>query len=246
MSYTPQVLVAGGQYNITPRLVHMVGPTATVAQGNLDTLTSGTGVALAASPANALAANRRYGFATTTGANNVAGMRNTEAMVIIGSASPMGGFKMTWRFGLDQGGAGARAFVGFHTSLSAFPFTTTDPSGVAINMIGMGLDAADGNWQIMHNDGSGTPATKVDLTADFARNITSMFELVLQCAPSATALVQYTVRDLSLGYEKTGNLITDLPAGTVVLSPVMEINAAATGVIQRICHIHRQIEAGPF
>lgn len=153
----------------------------------------------------------------------------------------MGGFRLRWRFGLETYTSGCRGLVGVHPTAGAFPAGNTDPSAHT-NIIYLGFDDTDSNWQIMHNDASGT-ATKVDLGAGFAMNTTSLLELILEVAPSGD--LSYLLRDLELGTETSGTANSNLPAGGQPLAPVIQIGTAATGTTPRISHVFMSLEVGP-
>ncbi len=245
MTYIPTTVVGVDPYRVTPRAIHFMGPTLQAGPNATDTAVAGAAVLITDSPANALAASQRFGFTAAAGLNSSALCRQSNGfLVILGDAAPLGGFRMTWRFGIDTGGTfGSSAFAGLYSSIAAQPYSgPADPSSI-VNMICMAYDDTDANWQIMHNDASGT-ANKIDLTSDFVVNATSLYELVLESEPSS-GIVTYDVKDLSLDRRKTGSISTELPAGTVPLTPALQICSRATGVAQRICHISRIIEAGP-
>jgi hypothetical protein len=94
------------------------------------------------------------------------GLRSAVAQFGTGNASGVGGFFFQTRFGISDAAlvANARSAVGLTATTTAF--ANADPS-TFLNFIGMAHDAADTNWQIMRNTGSGT-ATKIDLTLNYS------------------------------------------------------------------------------
>jgi hypothetical protein len=229
-------------YFLTPRLIAMWPPNVTPGQFGPAPTPAGAGqIQIPANPANALTANYRQGF-TATGANAVAGLRANVLQAIVGSASPMGGFRLRWRFGIETYAAGARCWIGMFAT-NGFPAGNTDPSA-AVNCIWLGFDDTDTNWQIMHNDNAGT-CTKIDLQAAFAINATSLLELTIDLPPSGTTF-DYLLRDLSNGTETSGTTAGgDLPAAGTGLIMLMQIGAAATGISPRVSHIFMSLEVGP-
>jgi hypothetical protein len=229
-------------YFLTPRLISMWPPSvATGAFGPAPTAAGGAQIQLPLNPTNALTANYRQRFSAAAAANSVAGVRQSTFACIVGSASPMGGFRLRWRFGVETYTSGARLFVGVIGSVAAIA-GATDPSALT-NIIAMAVDDTDTNWHIMHNDAAGT-ASRIDLGAGFAVNTTSLLELTIEVEPSAGTF-DYTVRDLSLGTSTSGTATGDMPAGGQPLSPQMHVSSAATGAVQAIAHIFMSLEVGP-
>jgi len=231
-------------YKLTPRLIAAWPPNITAGFiGPAPATVGGGQVQIPVNPANALAANYRQQLTSGTGANVQAGVRSVVFQAIRGSASPMGGFRLFYRFAWESVHTGQRGFVGFSPNAAAFPTAASDPSAL-VNILAMAFDAADSNWQIMHNDAAGT-ATKIDLTSDFAINTTDLLELMLDVEPSAGEFT-YRVRNLSTGNEKTATVTTsNLPAGGQPLGLCACSNAAASGVAARITHIFMSLEVGP-
>ena len=230
-------------YKLTPRLIALWPPNITAGFiGPAPATVGGGQVQIPVNPANALAANYRQQLTSGTGANAQAGVRTVVFQAIVGSAAPMGGFRLFYRFGWESVHTGQRGFVGFSPNAAAFPTAASDPSALT-NILAMAFDAADANWQIMHNDAAGT-ATKINLGANFAINTTDLLELILDVTPSA-GTVTYRVKNLSTGNEATNTISTNLPAGGQPLGLCACSNAAASGVAARITHIFMSLEVGP-
>lgn len=156
-------------------------------------------------------------LATTAATTAVAGFRGATAKWWRGNAAGLGGFHMICRFAPCTGVTTStrRCFVGMANSTAA-P-TDVQPSSIT-NILGVGYDAADTNWQIMYNDGSGT-ATKVDTgMARPSADRTDWFELVIFCPPNgSTIYFQFT--NLGTGVTYTANTTTDIPSNTTALAP---------------------------
>lgn len=179
-------------------------------------------------PANVATGNihlamRRLEYAVTTAsATAVAGVRSTTRQFYIGSPStPFGGFTFIARFGPSRGQAAnatRRNFAGFTINTSA-P-TDADPSDGTTwpDAIGVGTDAGDANWQIMHRTGANA-MQKIDtgIPKAYADN-TEMFELALFAAPTGTPAVGYRFTRLSDGVFFSGTITTDLPSDTQLLN----------------------------
>lgn len=229
-------------YYLTPRLISMCPPSVTTAFGPAWTASGAGQIQLPTNPSNALTANYRQSFSSGTGANAVAGIHMGVFQCIRGTAAPMGGFRLRWRFGVELYTSGARCWVGLHPVAASQPSGATEPSS-NVNCIYLGFDSTDANWQIMHNDNAGT-CTKINLGAGFAINTTSLLEITIEMEPSASEFT-YTLRDLSLGTSTTGTPNSNLPVGGQPLKPCMQIGTAATGVANRISTIFCSLEVGP-
>lgn len=172
--------------------------------------------------------------ATVPATNAVAGFRSADAIFYRGSSGgKLGGFHFVWRFGPSVGAASnatRRGFCGL-SSVTAAP-TDVDPSTIA-NILGVGCDAADTNYQIMHRTGTGT-VVKVDTgIPKSAVDNTELYELAMFCAPGGTE-VQFEVTrfanpgaDTVFTYTATGSL----PAATTLLAPRMWYSTGGTSSV---------------
>lgn len=166
------------------------------------------GIAITATGTNTLANvattnlhnwKRRTEYLVTVAATTaVAGFRSTAGNYGIGNAAGTGGFNFICEFGPATGVATTthRLFVGMGPTAAP---TDVEPSSI-LNIIGVGYDAADANFQIMHNDGTGT-ATKVNLGASFpvpTVDRTEVYRLQLFAEPNAS-LVTYIFENLTTG-----------------------------------------------
>ena len=132
--------------------------------------------------------------------------------------------------------ANVRAFVGLQNSTAAM--TNVDPSGLT-NIVGMSLDSADANWQIITNDNTAA-ATKADLGASFVKNTTDVYRLLLFSEPNPGATIGYSVTNMSSGIVSTGSLAANLPQNTVFLAPYIWItnNAVASAAQIEMGHLY--------
>jgi hypothetical protein len=111
------------------------------------------------------------------------------------------------------------------------------------NLIGVGYDAADANWQIMHKTGSGA-VTKVDLGSNFAVPTTDrskMYELALFAAPGGDR-VFYEFTDLITGAVATGEITTNLPAATTMLKYVTAVSVGGVSSVVGLAMVSMYIE----
>lgn len=180
-----------------------------------------TGTATAANVAatNIHQALRRLNYLVTTAATSaVAGWRQGILTFFIGApGAAYGGFHYVCRFGRATGNAAnatLRGFTGF-VGTTAAP-SDADPSAQT-NIIGVGCDAADTNYQIMHNDGSGA-ATKIDTGFPKAvADATEAYELQLYAPTGRGGQVDYLFKRLSDGASVSGSITTNLPTDTTML-----------------------------
>lgn len=166
-------------------------------------------------------AMRRLEYAVTTAATSaVAGWRNTVAQNFRGGPStPFGGFFFVCRFGRSRGAAANATLRGF-TGLGSVTSAPSDaePSTQQTNAIGVGCDAGDTNYQIMHRNGSAA-ATKIDTGIPKAvADNTEMYELAM-FSPPTSGDVHVRFERLSDGTVFEATLTTNLPAEATLLSP---------------------------
>lgn len=160
--------------------------------------------------------NKRRSTASTTSASVAFGIRNSTAaleMYATATAASAAGFKLHVRVGVPTIRSDCRFFVGVQPDTTAIS-GSVDISTL-INILGIGKDAGDSQWQFMHNDGSGT-ASKVALGADFAVVAATTYDLFLW-VPKGGGSCLYKVVDLDSGNSVSGSVATNLPANDVAL-----------------------------
>lgn len=181
---------------------------------------SATGSATATTPAttNLATSVGTLEMAVTAAATTaVAGYRTAGAAAQLnlwrGNAAGLGGFFVVTRFRTMRAWpATQRAFIGLSNSATA-P-TDVEPS-TQLNCIGVGHDAADGNWQVMSNDSVGT-CTKTSTGIARPTADDKLYELALFCKPNDTKIdVQFT--ELVSGTTYSQTITTDLPANTSMM-----------------------------
>lgn len=195
--------------------------------GSLTALTAGSSVTPSAGT-NIRNALSRTQFATAATANAINGLHaanNTIGNIVLrGSISGEGGFRLVMRFGLGATTATNRFFAGLRDNTSAptnvDPFTSTTPGVIGIAANG----ATSANYRIVHNL-TGTAPTTVDLGANFPYNNTDLIELVLFCRPytASAGNIGYRVRRYTNSgepaFETSGTISTNFPSGTTLLTP---------------------------
>ncbi len=198
------------------------GNGTTVSSVGLALTATGTATAANWAATNLHTSMRRIDYLVTPASTTaVAGFRGAAQQFWRGNAAGLGGFYFVCRWAPATGQATStkRAFCGLAASTAA-P-TDVNPSSL-LNVLGMGKDAADANWQFIGNDGTGT-ATKTNLGAAFAVSSTDrakVFELAMFCPPNGSA-VEWQVTDLATGSVATGTVSAsgDLPSSTTALNP---------------------------
>lgn len=154
---------------------------------------------------------------TPASTSATAGYRTTTAHYWRGNGAGLGGFFHIARVGFATGTTVAtrRAFIGM-AAATTVP-TDVQPSS-QLNIVGAGYDAADANWQLMFNDGTGT-ATKYDTgIARPSADRTTVVEVIIH-APVNGGNVTVQVVDLVTGATFSQTEATDLPSTTTLLAP---------------------------
>lgn len=199
-------------------LVAKAGGNAFDSVGWIGGSVSGTLTAAAKSITNKQTRARRTESLVTVAATTaIAGYRLASADLVRGNAAGVGGFYYMTRFGPATGCSNSsyRLFVGLRNTTSAR--TDTEPSA-DVNVIGVGADSADTNFQMLCNDGTST-CTKTDTgialpTADR----TGWYQLELWCAANDTTFY-YRFTDLTSGTVVSGNFgTTNIPSASTYLS----------------------------
>ena len=181
---------------------------------------SGTGTATASTVAvtNVYTRTRLLEYLVTTAATTaVAGFREAAAQHWLSSTAGLGGFFFVCRFGQATGVTTGtrRCFAGMSSSVAA-P-TDVQPSSQT-NICGVGYDAADTNFWVMHNDGTGT-ATRIDTgIARPTADRTSMYELAMFAPPGGGQVVHVQLTNLATAAQFNVSISSvDLPAvGTML------------------------------
>jgi len=201
---------------------------------------TGTGTASHPTPANTNAITQVSRTQYLSVATNQAGTGPRDAIVKLhrGSNPGQGGFFWNMRFATPVTVATTRAFFGVTSATGAFN-AAANPS-TQLNLIGVGLDDTDTNYQIMHNDGSGT-ATRVNTSMAF--NNTDWFDFFLFCAPN-TSTVGYRLLNLITGASFEGTISTDMPAQNLMLTwqGFLGNGATASAVTLVVCKVYHEVD----
>lgn len=204
--------------------ITVVGNGTTIHNIGLSLTTAGTATAVNVARTSFATLLRRMEWAITTAATSaIASFRSgSGAQYFLGrAADQLGGFHFVIRFGRGRGAAAnatLRAFTGMTSILSA-P-TDANPSTQITNAIGVGCDAADTNYQIIHRNGSAA-ATMVDTgIAKSASDNAEMYELALFAPPGQDDKVHYRFTRLNDGVFFEGEINSNLPIYTTALAPM--------------------------
>lgn len=211
------------------------GNSTTVTQIATATATGGTATSAAVATTNLHTAMRRLDYLVTTPATTaVAYLASSGAIVnqFFRGSGALGGFHFIARFGGATGMATSthRFFAGF-TSESGNNPTDRNPSAQP-DVLGIGYDAADSNWKLMHRTGTGT-VNKVDLGASFPRQTadrSKMYEVAIFAPPGGSS-VFYEFTDLETGAVASGEITTSLPASTTLLKWLVYASAGGTSSV---------------
>lgn len=103
-------------------------------------------------------------------------------------------------------------FIGVRNNGNAADSFNTANLLNSVNMLGCGFDAADANWQVVHNDGSGT-TTKIDMGAPFVKTQGVPISVLITKNAGGTS---YVVK------------ATNLSTGAVFTSPAITTNYPAS------------------
>ncbi len=216
------------QSSLWAKVVYLWAPTTATAGLWINTAGSGNGTfsnGLPAAGGSIYAGMKRavYGNVITT-LNQVLGQRTSELLFHIGSVANKGGFKFRARFGFSTWANGGRMFAGMSSTTNNV--VTADPSANLVTM-GFAVDSADNGLIYFMARGSGSASrTSTGLT------IASLnaFDVGIDVASNGTS-ADYWIKDLETGTLVTGNMATNLPANTSILSAaVLASNAALTPV----------------
>jgi hypothetical protein len=101
---------------------------------------------------------------------------------------------------------------------------TVDPSTL-VNCFGVGKDSADSNWQLMHNDGSGS-CTKVDLGSGLEATAIDLlpFELRISAPRGGTSVTWSLIRLDTFAVAASGTVTTDLIDTDVRVATAYAVN----------------------
>ena len=171
----------------------------------------------------------RYSNVVTT-ANQVLGMRNTEALWALSTNAAVGGFWYVARGGFGAWTNGGRFFAGLNSgtnTATACPVVASDPSTVG-HSAGFGVDAAD-NGLISFITRNGTTVTKTST----GRTITSnqSYDFFIYAPPAQTTNVFWMIFDHLAQVVASGTATANLPASNqAMMANFSASNAALTPV----------------
>lgn len=245
------------------RLLHFIGPSGVDSAlqpalfGNRVMLWApGTGTAITAlgltpttasslyhpNPTSATLADSLYRTRCQTNATagNAAGIRDVAPSIWRGNATGRGGFFLHHRF---CSGATAASLGQFFNGLSSTTSAlTAEPSSMS-NLLGVGKDIADTNWQFMRKEGGGA-VVKTDLGVAYGNNQT--FDLIMFCAPNGSQ-VYVTVRQHNFDGTSTTLLdtsySTSIPLNTTFLARRHDIRNGASAAVMNFDMVRSYVES---
>ena len=159
---------------------------------------------------------RRWRVTSAALANSVSDERAAVTLSWRGNAPGLGGWTYTNRISLTTVSALSRWFFGMLASTAALA-TTQDPTALT-NIVGFGFtEGTDTNWQVYHNDGSGT-VTKIDMGASFpVSSLTNLYTFYIHSAQNGSSIWVRAVEEVS-GAVFEQEITTNIPANTTFLS----------------------------
>jgi hypothetical protein len=183
----------------------------------------------------------RTRFATSTTAGNASGARDAVNTIWRGNVAGAGGFFFHARFCSGSISlAGGQKFVGLTSQTTAL---AGEPSALP-DVLGVGKDIADTNWQFMRRTGTGT-VQKVSLGVAIANNQT--FELTMYCAPNGSAIYVRVVQYTSIGGASTvlldTNYTTDIPAAGTLVSKMFQVRNGSTAAADNFELVRMYVES---
>lgn len=204
---------------------------------------AGTATAANVATTNTHTAMRRVDYLVTTAATTaVAGVRGSANMFFRGTAGgKLGGWHLVIRGGPATGQAAnatRRAFLGMRPTAA---HTDANPSGLA-NVLGVGADSGDTNYQFMHRTGTGT-VVKFDtgISKSTTADRTKMFELAM-FAPPGGSYVDMEFTDLDTGAVASYRADTSLPTATTLLAPDIYYSVGGTSAVVGVSIVSIYIE----
>ena len=202
---------------------------------NVGMLLTATGTVTAANVATTnlhLAMKRVNALVTTASGTAVSGFRYAAAQWFRGEPNgKLGGFHFVCRFGPATGlsiNTTRRGFCGFSSAVTA-P-TAVNPSTLP-HVLGVGCDAIDANYYIMHRTGT-LAVVKIDTgISKSAADATEVYELAMFCAPGKTEVhFEFTNLTTDVVFRHTAN--ANLPSPAALLAPkVYYASGGVSGVI---------------
>jgi hypothetical protein len=174
---------------------------------------------------NTLTSTRRTTFSGAATAGSVIYMRQSALIGWRGNNAFKGGFRLTWRFGVEQLVAGQRFFVGLADTINN-P-TNVDPlTSPTIGKIGIAANTNTGNWQLVNN-AAGTAPTVTNLGANFLINPTDILELTISALPGSSN-IDATLVNKSTGNSVTVSITANIFPATTFFAPVIWMTNNAT------------------
>ena len=131
-----------------------------------------------------------------------------------GLAYNTGGFLWEFVFGFHALNADSRFLAGIAGTSTA----ASDPSTNLANCYVFGMDSADTNIQVMHNDANVGTCTKIDLGSDFPRPTVQrdVYYASLYCTPASPTVEYFLMRMDDPTKIASGTIYTDMPAASTV------------------------------
>jgi hypothetical protein len=168
---------------------------------------------------------RRWRLTSAATVDAAADQRSAGWACWRGNAAGLGGWTFVTRISLATLQATGMGFFGLYGSTAALATTLT--LSAVVNCIGIGFQrGTHTRWQIVHNDGTGSP-TLINMSTAFTLATDPVITLTIAASPNAASVWVRAV-DEATGTVFERELTTLLPASTQFLSPRLYMNNGAT------------------
>jgi hypothetical protein len=156
------------------------------------------------------------------------------------AGSRFGGFEFLCRFGPATGAAADATRRGFCGFISSSPvIADVEPSSLP-DLLGVGVESADANYQIMYRTGTGA-VTKVDTgISKSAADNTEAYELVMSCPIGGDVSFRFT--DLNTGDVFAHTAVSGLPTASTFLAPLGYYSVGGTSSVVGFSIMYMTIE----
>jgi hypothetical protein len=240
-----QIGPLGGEYCLQPSLFAQkigwlvpYGNVTTINAVGLNNTTTGTATLRSVATTTFATSLRQLAYVSSTTAGTSCGVRNNALQFYCGDVAGRGGFFLTTRIVIDTTQTNMRWFVGMYGTAAVIG--NVNPSTLA-NILGFGIDSGQTTVRFFHNDSAGT-ATAIDMGASFpATTANVVYDLRVFCAPNGS-VIYYSIERLDSAAFAEGNVSTNIPTNTTLLSPQVWMNNGTTAAAVAVSLVNQYIE----
>lgn len=205
---------------------------------NFANSTTGTATTRNVATTNFSTSLRRVAYVSSNPSGSSCGTRHGLLQFYRGDAAGRAGFFYVARFVIDTVQTNMRWFVGLESAGTVIG--NVNPSTL-LNIIGFGIDSGQTTVRFFNNDGAGA-AIATDMGASFpAATAGVVYEIRIFSPPNGSA-IYYSIERLDSAALSEGNVTTDIPANTTLLSPQIWMNNGTTAAAVAIAIVSQYIE----